>query len=550
MSHKPPHTPPPAPTTPQSNKHDVSEADFRLFLVLWNQRMNQRTPQIHLDMALWLETAWKKGDTHLLLMAFRSAGKSTIVGLFAAWLLYRKADLRILVLAADQPLAAKMVRNVKRILERHPLTPHLLPDKPDQWAADRFTVKRMLELRDPSMLARGIGSNITGSRADIVICDDVEVPNTCETAEKRENLRNALNEMEFVLVPGGTQLYVGTPHTYFTIYAESPRAEIGEERAFLDGFKRLKLPILNERGESAWIERYSEDDIMRMRVAAGPNKFASQMMLRPVNIAQGRFNPDLLRFYGEKIDYVKELNPLYLSPPSPKIISPSLEGGGKGEGVSLETIHPHPNLPPQGGRDSCTKLIAASAYWDPAFGSAKGDHSVLAVVYGDADGNYYLHHMAYIKTQAASETDEATQQCRIVAEIARAHYLPSLIVETNGIGKFLPNILRNELAKAKAPAAVKEISQSRNKAQRILESFDALLAARRLYVHESVKATPFLMEMREWRPDSTKTHDDGLDAAAGALAAQPDRLARIYGQGGHNWMNNAKAHKAHTDFKV
>ncbi|HBR68280.1 MAG TPA: hypothetical protein DEA55_02770, partial [Rhodospirillaceae bacterium] len=103
-------------------------------------------------MAAWLEKSWREKRARLLLMAFRSSGKSTIAGLFAAWLLYVNPALRILVLAADFALAKKMVRNVRRILERHPLTADLKPVKAEQWAGDRFTVSRDLELRDPSML--------------------------------------------------------------------------------------------------------------------------------------------------------------------------------------------------------------------------------------------------------------------------------------------------------------------------------------------------------------------------------------------------------------
>ncbi|MCB1721215.1 MAG: phage terminase large subunit [Rhodospirillales bacterium] len=499
------------PPSLQSTKFDISTADFPLFVVLWNQRMGLRTPQIHLKIARWLEWNWSRKNTRLLLMAFRSAGKSTIAGLFSAWLLYRKADLRILVLAADFTLAKKMVRNVKRIIERHPLTANMKPENADQWASDRFTIKRTFESRDPSMMAKGITANITGSRADIVICDDVEVPNTCDTAEKRRELRERLGEMEYVLVPGGTQIYVGTPHNYHTIYADKPRSELGEEREFLNGFERLKIPVLDEKGQSAWIERYSEADIARMKRAAGPNKFASQMMLQPVNIAEGRLNPDLLRHYDDDLEYCKELQTLFLGQ---------------------------------------IKLVSASAFWDPSFGSATGDHSVVAILFSDAEGNFYLHHIEYIRTDAGNEQDEATQQCRIVSQIAKNHYLPAMTVEINGIGRFLPNILRNELSRAKSPCALKEISQSRAKDLRILEAFDAVLAARRLYVHISVLKTLFMTEMREWRPGSNKGYDDGLDAVAGALAQAPDRLPRLYGRGAHNWMKSARLHKADTDFKI
>lgn len=497
---------------PKDSKFAIIEADFKLFLALWNQKQNLQTPDIHFRIANWLEHSWITGDKNLLLMAFRSSGKSTLVGIFCAWLLYRNPDLRILVLAADMRLAKKMVRNVKRIIERHPLTLEMRPDKPDQWASDRFSVKCMLERRDPSMMAAGVTSNITGSRADIIICDDVEVPNTCDTAEKRENLRERLAELSYVAEDqSATHLYVGTPHSYYTIYAKRPRAEIGEDRPFLYGYKRLEVPLLDHAGDSIWPERFGLENIANMRRQSGPNKFNSQMLLQPVNILEGRLDSTLLQIYKDDLEYSKELQTLFLG---------------------------------------CKKMVAASAWWDPAFGAAKGDHSVLAIIYADDEGNYYLHHMAYINTQKNDDTDEATQQCRQVAQIAKAHYLPSLTVEINGIGKFLPSILRNELAKARVPCRVQEFANKRPKDIRIIEAFDVVLAAKRLLVHSAVLKTQFMTEMREWRPGSARGYDDGLDAAAGALSLQPVRLPRIYGQGGHSWMGAQKTHTAKTQFDV
>lgn len=487
------------------------DADFRTFIKSWNRLLGQDTPAIHLEMANWLELAWRMKDHQLLLMAFRSSGKSTIVGLFAAWLLYRNPDLRILVLAADSLLAKKMVRNVKRILERHDFTGDMRPAKPEEWAGDKFTVKRMMVSRDPSMLARGVTSNITGSRADIVICDDVEVPVTCDSAEKREALRERLAEISYVMVPGGTQLYIGTPHSYYTIYAEEVREEIGEEYPFLHGFKRKMIPVLNTDGQSAWPERFDLDHLRRIKRHTGPNKFASQMMLKPVNIAEGRLNPDLLQVYEGDIHFAKEIGRLHIN--------------GK-------------------------VMVSASAWWDPAFGSARGDNSVLACVFADGVGNFYLQHLKYISCDSHSEVDEATQQCRIVAEIAKRLMLPSVAIETNGIGRFLPSILRNEMVRAKAPCSVIETTNHRNKTERIVEAFDAVMAARQLFINSAVFQTPFMREMREWRPENTKLKDDGLDAVAGALSREPNRIERLYGSGGHTWQGNGKAFSAKTDFKV
>lgn len=482
----------------------MKTVDFKIFLILWNRMQNQATPAVHLRMAEWLQARWNAGDTRLLLMAFRSCGKSTIVGLFAAWIFYINPDLRILVLAAEGTLARRMVRNVRRIIERHPLTRHLKPDNPDQWAGERFTINRMLELRDPSMMARGIDANITGSRADIIICDDVEVPNTCDTAEKRHNLREVLSELEYILVPGGTILYVGTPHHWYTIYADEPRAEIGEIRPFLSGYRRLKLPVLQD-GQSAWPERFTLADIEH-RKAQGLNRFRSQMLLEPVNIAEGRLNPALLQGYNEPLFYIKELNRLELK-----------------------------------GR----RLISCSAFWDPAFGG--NDNSVLAVVFTDEEGDIWLHRMLYLKSGEAS--DEATGQSLQVVAAAREFHIPSVTLEINGIGKFLPQILRRELGRARVPCAVVEHSNSRAKDLRILEAFETVMAARMLHAHDSIFKTPFIAEMQEWRPGRSNGHDDGLDAVAGALALQPVRLRSEIFSGRQNWQGGA-IHNARTEFNV
>ena len=152
------------------------------------------------------------------MLAFRSSGKSTIVGVFCAWLLYCNPNIRILVVAADTTLARKMVRNVKRIIETFPLLTDIRPKKKTEWASGSFTVERDMALRDPSMMAVGLMSNATGSRADVIICDDVEVPKNCDTFQKRQDLREKLLEYSFILVPNGTQIFIGTPHALDTIY--------------------------------------------------------------------------------------------------------------------------------------------------------------------------------------------------------------------------------------------------------------------------------------------------------------------------------------------
>jgi len=493
----------------------MTPVNFPEFVWIWNRRMGLGTPRHQIAMARWLARRWHGGERELLLMAFRSSGKSTIVGLFCAWVLSRHPDLRIMVIAADLALAKKMVRNVKRIIERHPLTPGLKPARRDQWAADQFTVSRPGELRDPSMVAKGIGANLTGARAEIVICDDVEVPNTCDSAPKRADLRERLTEIDYVMVPGGTQLYVGTPHSYYTIYADAPRRETGESRPFLDGFARLELPLIDAKGRSVWPDRFPPDRIAVLRKRSGPNKFDSQMMLRPVNIADGRLDPDRLRFYEAELVYAE------------------------GNGQPLLTLD---------GR----RMVSAACWWDPAYGApGKGDSSVVAALFTDEDGGYWLHRVRYLTFDPAqSEIDEASQLCRQVAAFAAELHLPAVQLETNGLGRFLPGLLRRELASGGIGCAVIEAASTRAKDQRIVDAFDAVLAAGALHAHRSVWTTPFITEMREWQPGG-KCRDDGLDAVAGCLLSQPVRLSRPgFPAERPNWRPGGGGVLADSEFKV
>ncbi len=460
----------------------MAQPDLDVFAWVWNARHGQALPRLHRRIARWLQARGESHDCHLLLQAFRGAGKSTLVGLHCAWLLARRPDTRILVLAADHALATKMVASVRRIIERHPLCAHLRQRVPEVWAADRFTVQRPGALRDPSMLAAGIDGNITGSRADLIIGDDVEVAGNCDTPGKRAALRERLTEAEFVLVPGGTLLLVGTPHTAETLYAPD---------GFARGYASLRVPLLDGGGRSAWPERFTDAHVALLRDRVGPIEFRRQMQLEAVPPEAARLDPATLIRYAEETDYA--------------------EAGGR------------PVLRLMGRR-----LVSGGGHWDPAFGRpGLGDGSVLAACYVDGLGNTYLHRLHWLTHDPDAAIDPATQQCAAVARIARDLLLPAVRVETNGIGRFLPSILRQEMSRAGAACAVVEVAHREAKSRRILGALDPVMAARRLHIHSQAASPRFLTEMSEWRPDAPGAADDALDALAGCLAAEPVRIARL-----------------------
>ena len=454
------------------------EVSFLEFIWIWDKVQNLTLPKHHRQMAAFLTHLYQKRQNGLL-MAFRNSGKSTIVGLFGAWLLLQNPDLRLLILSADHELAKKMVHHMKQIIERHPLTQHLRPHASDEWASDRFTVRRPHKFRDPSVLACGLMANTTGCRADIIICDDVEVPKTCDTAGKRIALRQKLGELDYILTPQGFMLFVGTPHTTDTLYQTA-------SGGYLENWETLQIPLLQPDGSSAWPERFSLQQIEALRARSGNNKFLSQMMLKPVSLRDNRLDVNRLKFYDGDLSY--------------------REANGRAT-LSLNGV----------------QLKGVSCWWDPAFGSPTGDKSVVACVFFDESGNAYLHRILYLSVPP--EAEATSYQCAAVRTLVQNCFIPSIHLETNGIGKFLPALLRQEFAKNRTACAVLEETSRQNKVARIVSAFDAPLMNGALWVHESIKATPFLDEMRDFQTTSN-THDDGLDAVAGCLLAEPAHIHR------------------------
>ena len=153
---------------------------------------------------------------------------------------------------------------------------------------------------------------------------------------------------------------------------------------------------------------------------------------------------------------------------------------------------------------------------------------MLAAVFTDEDGRRLLHRVAYLYYDPKNDRDGAAKQlCRRAAAHMRKLMLPVLHVESNGLGSWMPKILQRELMREGHGATVIGTPNSRPKHERILDGFDAPLAANALWAHASVFKSPFLRELREWRPENRNGLDDGLDADACALLLEPVRIRPV-----------------------
>ena len=257
------------------------------------------------------------------------------------------------------------------------------------------------------------------------------------------------------------------------------------DEAFLSGYDVLKIPVM-VNGKSVWNERFPISKIEKLKKTVGMKKFSAQMMLTPVDIREGRFDVSKLSFYSSSLQ-VCERN---------RLLDFSIDG---------------------------KKIIYASCWWDPAYGSKDGDGSVVSVIFIDTDGKYYLHDVEYLYHSDMEEVDSAYEQCVKVAEFLKRNHIPLIYVESNGIGKFLPEFLKSQLLKMGINVQVVAKTSKVSKSLRILDAFDVITSAGYLFVSEKVKQTPFIAEFSDWNVDS-KGHDDGLDSVAGAILSEPVKM--------------------------
>jgi hypothetical protein len=110
------------------------------------------------------------------------------------------------------------------------------------------------------MAAYGVMSNATGSRADNIDFDDIEVPKNIGNAEAREKLRQRISEATHIIVPGGQKTYIGTPHTHDSLYDEQVEG----------GAAVLKIPLFG-RAQRFDDTETQTDTRYRLNIDPGPD---------------------------------------------------------------------------------------------------------------------------------------------------------------------------------------------------------------------------------------------------------------------------------------
>ena len=266
--------------------------DFRLFLIIIWRHLGLPDPTpLQLSLAQYLQA----GPDRCILMAFRGAAKSWIAAAFVLWLLWCDPSRKVLVTSASLKRAVDFTTFCLRLLREVPILKHMAPGSKDRQSSTSLDIRGVQPDQAPSLSAKGVNGQITGSRADIIVADDVETSENSLTSVMRDKISEAVKEFDSVLKPGGRVIYLGTPHDEECLYTKLtdrgystriwpalfPDAEMqgkyGEKLApyILDCVRKDALRV----GHTTEPSRFTDIDLGKRRLSLGDSEFTLQYLL-------------------------------------------------------------------------------------------------------------------------------------------------------------------------------------------------------------------------------------------------------------------------------
>ncbi len=512
--------------------------NFKNFLYVVFKYINLPSPT-EIQYAIADELQYRESD--LIINGFRGVAKSTITGIYDAWLLDRDPEnAQIIYVGANQEEAKKFMKFTRGLFDIVPFLNYLIPDvKAGQRDnALSFDVRPAGAKIQPSCKAVGIFGNLTGNRATDIIADDIETSENCDTQVKREHIEYAVTEFRQIVAPlKGRLLFLGTPHTEISIYnklhdkgiptrifpikypTEQQQEKYGEKLAPYIANKVQQDPTLV--GTSTDPLRFGDDTIIKLE-AEGRSKFAMQQMLDTTLSDLERYPlkcSDLI-----VMDCNKDIAPekvAYGSAPNQIIKELPCNGIGTDKYYS-----PIP-LPDIKWLPYSYKVMSI----DPS-GRGKDElaYSIVAV----------LNAQIFLLRQGGLQGGYCEQNLTKLAKLAKEYDVNKVKIESNfGDGMF--TTLLQPILRKIHPCAIEEVRHNTQKEARIIDTLEPVMNQHRLIVNkavikedaESIKVYPletqqhyslFYQMTRITRDRGCLGHDDRLDCLAMAVADCLDML--------------------------
>ena len=497
--------------------------DFKLFLqALWGQLDLPSPTRAQYAIADYLQ----HGPKRLQVQAFRGVGKSWITGAFVLWTLFNNPEKKIMIISASKERADNMSIFLQKLIIETPWLSHLQPKSDDaRWSRISFDVNCSPH-QAPSVKSVGITGQLTGSRADLIVLDDIEVPGNSMTELMREKLLQLCTEAESILTPKDDSriLFLGTPQTVFSVYRKLAErnyrpfvwpARYPRDAANYEGLLAPQLQSDIDTGAEPWDvtdERFDDEDLIMREASMGRSNFmlqfqldtslsdAEKFPLKMADLIVTSVNPDTcpdsIVWCSDPANVIKDAPTVGL--PGDYFYGPMQHVG---------EWHPY------------TERICSV---DP---SGRGTDETAAAYISQRNGFLYVHEMrAYKDGYSDSTLLDILRGCK-------KYGVTKLIVETNFGDGVIGELFKKHLQQTKQAIDVEEMRANVRKEDRIIDALEPILNQHRLVVDRSVidwdyssnKDTApeerllymlFYQMSRMCREKGAVKHDDRLDALA------------------------------------
>jgi len=510
--------------------------DFRKFVyVLWKHLGLPDPTPVQYDICKYLQN----GPQRMMISAFRGVGKSWLTSAFVVWLLLNDPDKKIMVVSASKDRADAFSVFVKRIIHEVDFCLHLKPGKDQRSSNISFDVGPARADHSPSVKSVGITGQLTGSRADIIIADDVEVANNSDTQTARDKLSEQVKEFDAILKPLPTSriIYLGTPQTEDSLYnkigdrgyqtqvwpAEMPSDDqipkYGDTLAPL--IRKMGLKV----GEPTDPKRFDAEDLMKRKASYGRSGFQLQFMLNTALSDEERYPLKVSDLIVSQLD--GESAPMtfqWLPHPDRRVGGDIPNMAMSGDYLYYPADNSDVTMPYQG--------VVMSV--DPS-GRGK-DETAYAIV---AQLNGYLFVLDAGGFAGGYDADEVLKP---LAMLAKKYNVNEILVESNfGDGMF--TTIFSPIVSRIHPCSIEEVRHHIQKERRMADTLEPVMNRHRLVIDPRViekdyrsiqrydsevrRSKSLIYQMsRLTRDKGCLRHDDRLDALSMAVAYWTDSMAK------------------------
>jgi len=516
-------------------------ADFRNFLYIVWKHLNLPDPTpLQYDIAERME----KGPSRQVVEAFRGVGKSWIASAFVCHRLLLKPDINILVVSASKNRASDFTTFTLRLINEIPILKHLIPRDEQRNSKESFDVGPAPASHAPSVKSVGITGQITGSRADLIIADDIETSANSQTELMRIKLAESVKEFDAVIKPEGKIIFLGTPQTENSLYEKLqlrgyqcriwPVRQPNDEQRQRYGIRLAPYVSSSNTtaGSTTEPSRFTDDDLLVREASYGRSGFALQFMLDPRLSDQDRYPLKLADLQVASLDPVR--GPTYAvwsNAPECRINDiPNI--GFDGDAYYR---------PFQVSKEFAEYQGAVIAI-DP---SGRGKDETAYAIVKCLHGQLFLTDIGGFRSGYTNETLEA------LANAAKLHNCNYAVYEANfGDGMF-GELLKPVFGRIH-PCSLEEVKHSIQKEKRIIDTLEPVMNQHRLFVdpkviqkdfdsiesdgEEAQQYRLFYQMSRLTRDRGSLAHDDRLDAVSIAVAYWVQAMAR-------------DVHKAHQEYR-